>query len=264
MYPCALTFIKFIAIRRYLVFDFEKGFIVKKEANSPSFVHTSIWNLLYCETQPPASIFVSNCIFVWFNKNFDIIYVQNIVVLGGLLLAPDGMKEAFQYGGYEGEAPLHCSLAGAPSSLVWDSGFTDRRRWLMDSRRACSILSSLAWNTSISSLILDKAFSTSVSQTVVWVAVDVVAAIFFCFFTNLAASREMSRMATAERVRASSRRCESISDGTASSSAPLSSVGIWVGWGLHIRPHRLAVRPEVRQSVCPLKLDDVAVHTGKW
>ena len=99
MYPCALTFIKFIAIRRYLVFDFEKGFIVKKEANSPSFVHTSIWNLLYCETQPPASIFVSNCIFVWFNKNFDIIYVQNIVVLDGLLLALDGMKEAFQYGG---------------------------------------------------------------------------------------------------------------------------------------------------------------------
>ena len=44
-------------------------------------------------------IFVSNCIFVCFNKNFDIIYVQNIVVLDGLLLALDGMKEAFQYGG---------------------------------------------------------------------------------------------------------------------------------------------------------------------
>ena len=49
---------------------------------------------------------------------------------------------------------------------------------------------------------------------------------FFCFFTSLATSRVISRMATAERVRASNRRCESISDGAASSRTPLASEGI--------------------------------------
>ena len=55
----------------------------------------------------------------------------------------------------------------------------------MDSRQACSTLSSLAWNSPISSFILVKAFSMSVSHTVVCVAEDLVEASFFCFFTSL-------------------------------------------------------------------------------
>ena len=81
-------------------------------------------------------------------------------------------------------APHHCSLAGAPPSLDWDSRFPVRRRRLMDSRRACSTLSSLAWNSPISSFILvkaAKAFSMSVSHTVVCVVADLVEASFFCF-----------------------------------------------------------------------------------
>ena len=73
-------------------------------------------------------------------------------------------------GGLEGLDPDHVTLAG--SFLSWGRGaaFSDERWQAMDSKRCCSTFASLLWKVLISSLILARALSRSMSQEDVWVA----------------------------------------------------------------------------------------------
>ena len=76
----------------------------------------------------------------------------------------------------------------------------------------------------ISSLILARALSRSMSQEDVWVADALVAACTFLFFVTLAAMRRMRRRPTAERVSTSRSKWESIGVAAEASEAPWDSL----------------------------------------
>ena len=101
----------------------------------------------------------------------------------------------------------------------------DLGRWQsMDSKQCCSTFSSLPWKVLISSLILARAMSRSMSQEDVWVAEVFVALSSFLFFVTLAAMRRMRRRPMTEMVRTSRRRWESMAVAAGDSGAPWDSV----------------------------------------
>ena len=101
----------------------------------------------------------------------------------------------------------------------------DLGRWQsMDSKQCCSTFSSLPWKVLISSLILARALSRSMSKEDVWVAEVFVALSSFLFFVTLAAMRRMRRRPMTEMVRTSRSRWESMAVAAGDSGAPWDSV----------------------------------------